>query len=175
MELRFPSPGLRAQSATLGIDTIRDSNAVGVAFSRRRYPQQDNGLRCVGGVLLNSICNILPNPPQPIPRHGQCPRLARNGRYEVTYRPIRAHVSIATSPRFIRYEPPMMVAGDAHRPTTASTLPESPSPTLPKGRGLFPAVSKAFARNSRPLERAGEGLIPHKKTGEPTVTVGFPG
>ena len=165
MELRFPSPGLRAQSATLGIDTIRDSNAVGVAFSRRRYPQQDNGLRCVGGVLLNSICNILSNPPQSIPRHGQCPRLARNGRYEVTYRPIRAHVSIVTCPRFIRYEPPMMVAGDAHRPITISTqadndiqTTESPSPTLPKGRGLFPAVSKAFARNSRPLGRVGEGL-----------------
>ena len=151
MELRFPSPGLRAQSATLGIDTIRDSNAVGVAFSRRRYPQQDNGLRCVGGVLLNSICNILPNPPQSIPRHGQCPRLARNGRYEVTYRPSRAHVSIVTCARIIRYELPMMVAGDAHRPIV------SPSPTLPKGRGLFPAVSKAFVRNSRPLGRAGEG------------------
>ena len=70
----------------------------------------------------------------------------------------------------------MMVAGDAHRPI------ESPSPTLLKGRGLFPAVSKAFARDSRPLGRvgeglseAGEGLIPTKKTGEPTVTVGIPG
>ena len=63
----------------------------------------------------------------------------------------------------------MMVAGDAHRPI------ESPSPTLPKGRGLFPAVSKAFVRNSRPLWRAGEGLAPTKKTGEPTVTVGIPG
>ena len=77
----------------------------------------------------------------------------------------------------------MMVAGDAHRPI------ESPSPTLPKGRGLFPVVSKAFARGSRPLGRVGEGLsegwggafggpgrgFPHKKTGEPTVTVGIPG
>ena len=70
----------------------------------------------------------------------------------------------------------MMVAGDAHRPI------ESPSPTLPKGRGLFPAVSKEFARNSRPLGRVGEGLSEgrggaflHKKTGEPTVKVGIPG
>ena len=70
----------------------------------------------------------------------------------------------------------MMVAGDAHRPI------ESPSPTLPKGRGLFPAVSKAFARGPRPLGRVGEGLsegwggaYSHKKTGEPTVTVGIPG
>ncbi len=70
----------------------------------------------------------------------------------------------------------MMVAGDAHRPI------ESPSPTLPKGRGLFPVVSKAFARGFRPLGRAGEGLSEgrggaslHKKTGEPTVTVGIPG
>ena len=70
----------------------------------------------------------------------------------------------------------MMVAGDAHRPI------ESPSPTLPKGRGLFPVVSKAFARGFRPLGRVGEGLsegwggaYSHKKTGEPTVTVGIPG
>ena len=70
----------------------------------------------------------------------------------------------------------MMVAGDAHRPI------ESPSPTLPKGRGLFPVVSKAFARGFRRLGRAGEGLSEgrggaslHKKTGEPTVTVGIPG
>ena len=70
----------------------------------------------------------------------------------------------------------MMVAGDAHRPI------ESPSPTLPKGRGLFPVVSKAFARGSRPSGRVGEGLSEgrggaslHKKTGEPTVTVGIPG
>ena len=76
----------------------------------------------------------------------------------------------------------MMVAGDAHWPITASQPTRSPSPTLPKGRGLFSAVSKAFARNSRPLGRAGEGLSEgrgvasiHKKTGEPTVTVGFPG
>ena len=70
----------------------------------------------------------------------------------------------------------MMVAGDAHRPI------ESPSPSLPKGRGLFPAVPKVFARSSRPLGRVGEGLSEgwggaslHKKTGEPTVTVGIPG
>ena len=70
----------------------------------------------------------------------------------------------------------MKVAGDAHRPI------ESPSPTLSKGRGLFPAVSKAFAGNSRPLERVGEGLsegrggaCSHKKNGEPTVTVGILG
>ena len=70
----------------------------------------------------------------------------------------------------------MMVAGDAHRPI------ESLSPTLPKGRGLFPAVSKEFAKNSRPLGRVGEGLsegrggaYSHKKNGEPTVTVGIPG
>ena len=76
----------------------------------------------------------------------------------------------------------MMVAGDAHRPITTSTPPESPSPTLPQGRGLFPAVSKAFARDPRPLGRVGEGLsegreglVLHKKTGEPTVTVGIPG
>ena len=76
----------------------------------------------------------------------------------------------------------MMVAGDAHWPIITSTLPESPSPTLPKGRGLFPAVSKAFARSSRPFWRVGEGLSEgrggaslHKKTGEPTVTVGIPG
>lgn len=70
----------------------------------------------------------------------------------------------------------MMVAGDAHRPI------ESPSPILPKGRGLFPAVSKSFARSSRPLGEGWEGLSEgrggaslHKKTGEPTVTVGIPG
>ena len=76
----------------------------------------------------------------------------------------------------------MMVAGDAHQPMATSQPTRSPSPTLPKGRGLFPAVSKAFARNSRPLGRAGEGLSEgrggasiHKKNEEPTVTVGIPG
>ena len=29
-------------ASTLGIDAKKDSNSVGVAFSRRRYPQQDN-------------------------------------------------------------------------------------------------------------------------------------
>ena len=29
-------------ASTLGIDAKKDSNSVGVAFSRRRYPQQAN-------------------------------------------------------------------------------------------------------------------------------------
>ena len=36
-------PRVEVRSAsTLGIDAKKDSNSVGVAFSRRRYPQQDN-------------------------------------------------------------------------------------------------------------------------------------
>ena len=31
------------------------SNSVGVALSRRRYPQQDSGLKCIGGILLYSL------------------------------------------------------------------------------------------------------------------------
>ena len=43
-----PSPGLRAKRATLGIYIIRYGNSVGVAVSRRRYPQQDKRLIWVG-------------------------------------------------------------------------------------------------------------------------------
>ena len=43
-------PRVEACSAsTLGIHIIRCSNAVSVALSRRRYPQQDNGQEWVGG------------------------------------------------------------------------------------------------------------------------------
>ena len=43
-------PRVEGRSAsTLGTDTKKDSNSVGVAFSRRRYPQQDKGLVWVGG------------------------------------------------------------------------------------------------------------------------------
>ena len=46
----FPQPRVEVRSAsTLGIYIIRCSNSVGVAFSRRRYPQQDNCKHCVGG------------------------------------------------------------------------------------------------------------------------------
>ena len=189
MELRFPSPGLRAQSATLGIDTKRDSNAVGVAFSRRRYPQQDNGLRCVGGVLLNSICNILPNPCSPSCATGNAlgwlvtaVTRSRIVCHVPTYRLSRAHVSIVTCPRFIRYEPPMMVAGDAHRPTKISRQPKAPPQPSPRGGGSFllylrhlrgtPAPWGGLGRGFR---RAGEGPPFTQKTGEPTVTVGIPG
>ena len=69
----------------------------------------------------------------------------------------------------------MMVAGDAHRPI------ESPSPTLPKGRELLANALGTAGKSPRPLG-GGEGLSEgrggaslHKKTGEPTVTVGIPG
>ncbi len=38
-ELRFPSPGLRAKHATLGIRPHQPGNSTGVAISRRRYTQ----------------------------------------------------------------------------------------------------------------------------------------
>ena len=42
-------PRVEVRSAsTLGIGTKKGSNAVSVAFSRRRYPQQDIGQKCVG-------------------------------------------------------------------------------------------------------------------------------
>ena len=41
-----------ASSSNVGNDTNEEptssSNSVGVAISRRRYPQQDKGLKCVG-------------------------------------------------------------------------------------------------------------------------------
>ena len=41
-------PRVEVRSAsTLGIGTKKGSNAVSVAFSRRRYLQQDNGKKCV--------------------------------------------------------------------------------------------------------------------------------
>ena len=36
-------------TSTLGKDIKKYSNSVGVAISRRRYPQQDNGQEWVGG------------------------------------------------------------------------------------------------------------------------------
>ena len=36
-------------TSTLGKDIKKDSNAVSIAISRRRYPQQDNGQEWVGG------------------------------------------------------------------------------------------------------------------------------
>ena len=36
-------------TSTLGKDIKKDSNAVSIAISRRRYPQQDNGQKWVGG------------------------------------------------------------------------------------------------------------------------------
>ena len=54
-ELRFPSPGLRAKHATLGKDIKRDGNSVGVAFSRRRYPNANPSLPICRGIIQLSI------------------------------------------------------------------------------------------------------------------------
>ena len=46
----FSQPRVEGRStSTLGKDIKRDSNAVSIAISRRRYPQQDNGQKWVGG------------------------------------------------------------------------------------------------------------------------------
>lgn len=50
--------------------------------------------------------------------------MARISRYEGSCHKSRAHVSIVTRIRINRYEPPMMVAGDARWPTTTSTPPD---------------------------------------------------
>ena len=50
--------------------------------------------------------------------------MTRISRYEGSCHKSRAHVSIVTRTRINRYEPPMMVAGDAHWPTTTSTPPD---------------------------------------------------
>ena len=42
-------------ASTLGIGAKKSSNAVSVAFSRRRYPQQDNGKKCVDDYYKPSI------------------------------------------------------------------------------------------------------------------------
>ena len=55
---------------------------------------------------------------------GRRPRLTRINRYEGSCHKSRAHVSIVTRTRINRYEPPMMVAGDAHWPITTSTSPD---------------------------------------------------
>ena len=53
--MRFPSPGLRAKHATLGIYTIRYSNAVSIAISRRRYPTANPSLPICRGIIQLSI------------------------------------------------------------------------------------------------------------------------
>ena len=51
--------------------------------------------------------------------------MTRISRYEGSCHKSRAHVSIVTRTRINRYEPPMLVAGDAHLPTTTSTPPDN--------------------------------------------------
>ena len=60
MELRFPSPGLRAKHATLGKDIKRDGNSVGVAISRRRYPNANPSLPICRGIIQLSIISTNP-------------------------------------------------------------------------------------------------------------------
>ncbi len=46
----FSQPRVEGRStSTLGKDIKKDSNAVSIAISQRRYPQQDNGQEWVGG------------------------------------------------------------------------------------------------------------------------------
>ena len=156
MELRFPSPGLRAQSATLGIDTKRDSNAVGVAFSRRRYPQQDNGLRCVGGVLLNSICNILPNPCSPSRATGNA---------------LGWLVTAVTRSRIVRHVPtfhPLRTTNDGCGRCTPAD--RKPLPNPPQGAGAPRKCLRHSRKEPPPLGEGwggafggpGRGLLPQK-------------
>ena len=99
-----PSPGLRAKHATLGIYIIRCSNSVGVAVSRRRYPQQDIGLKCKGECYYTHSDNALYQFPVHYPAKGNAPgefvstvTRARAISHEVTYQLIRGHVSTVTS------------------------------------------------------------------------------
>ena len=119
-ELRFPSPGLRAKHATLGIYIIRYSNSVGVAVSRRRYPQQDSGLKCKGECYYTHSDNALYQFPVHHPAKGNAPgelvsivTRARAISHEVTYQLLRGHVTTVTShqcwPRAMPTIPPRRV------------------------------------------------------------------
>ena len=98
------SPGLRAKHATLGIYIIRYSNSVGVAVSRRRYPQQDSGLKCKGECYYTHSDNALHQFPVHYPAKGDAlgwlvsaVTRARAISHEVTCQLLRGHVSTVTS------------------------------------------------------------------------------
>ena len=98
------SPGLRAKHATLGIYIIRCSNSVGVAVSRRRYPQQDSGLKCKGECYYTHSDNALYQFPDHYPAKGDAlgwlvsaVTRARGISHEVTCQLLRGHVSTVTS------------------------------------------------------------------------------
>ena len=99
-----PSPGLRAKHATLGIYIIRYSNSVGVVLSRRRYPQQDSGQKCIGGHYYSHSDNALHQFPNHYPAKGDAlgelvsaVTRARAISYVVTYQLLRGYVSTVTS------------------------------------------------------------------------------
>ena len=98
------SPGLRAKHATLGIYIIRYSNSVGVAVSRRRYPQLDSGLKCKRECYYTNSDNALYQFPVHYPAKGNAlgwlvsiVTRARVISHVVTYQLLRGHVTTVTS------------------------------------------------------------------------------
>ena len=80
------------------------SNSVGVAVSRRRYPQQDSGLKCKGECYYTHSDNALHQFPVHYPAKGDAlgwlvsaVTRARAISHEVTCQLLRGHVSTVTS------------------------------------------------------------------------------
>ena len=80
------------------------SNSVGVAFSRRRYPRQDSGQKCIGGYYISHSDNALHQ--FPVHYHAKGDALgwlvttvtrARAISHVLTYQLLRGHVSTVTS------------------------------------------------------------------------------
>ena len=99
----FPAQGC-GRSTLPWVYIIRYSNSVGVAVSRRRYPQLDSGQKCIGGYYYTHSDNALYQFPDHYPAKGDAlgwlvsaVTRARGISHEVTCQLLRGHVSTVTS------------------------------------------------------------------------------
>ena len=133
----FPQPRVEGRSAsTLGLDIKRDSNSVGVALSRRRYPNANPSPPICRGIIQLSIT----------------PTAKRNSyRVAILVGALPRVAGHARNPGLCNRNS-VRVAWGAYQPTGA------PSQPSPRGRSTTQTPSNTASRDSRPLGRAGEGL-----------------
>ena len=178
--LTLTAQGLRAKHATLGIYIIRCSNSVGVAVSRRRYPQQDSGQKCIGGYYYTHSANALYQFPVHYPAKGDAPgelvttvTRARAISHEVTYQLLRGHVTTVTShqcwPRAMyagryRHRYRLMRMGNDSRGRCQPSLRGMQCMDIRSGRALllFTALPSAY--------KVGVGYSREPSQGYPTPT-----
>ena len=133
----FSQPRVEGRStSTLGKDIKRDSNAVSIAISRRRYHNAIPSLPISRGIIQLSIT----------------PTAKRNSyRVAILVGALPRVAGHARNPGLCNRNS-VRVAWGAHQPI------EVPSQPSPRGRSATQTPSNTTSRDSRPLGRAGEGL-----------------